>query len=529
MEERIRDQLRVLQKYREIVENANSVILRYDASGIITFFNEFAESLLGYAREEIIGAHVVGPVIPKRVGPEMTGEDFLGKIMSDPSEYTRYELPIDRRDGSRIWLSWSNHPIYDDEGLFRDMLSVGVDVTHRIHMEEELKNAKERAETSNRNKSDYLAKMSHEIRTPMNSIIGFTSLTLDNGRLPEDLRLNLEIIRSSGEELLALIDDVLDLSKIEAGELTLRPSTFNLPDALQTLTLSFAPLVNSEAVTLSCELSPSLPMEIQTDQTRLTQILRNLISNAVKHTASGEITLRAELIDRVFRPNLAPHDVYVLKFLVTDTGPGIPVDHQKTIFEPFAQTVEGERKPGTGLGLAIAKRLTELLSGDLCLRSEPGKGTVFELKITAAAGERSNKSDEMENVVEFPPCKILSVDDEPNNQTLLRMLMENDGNEMVLANNGKQALEKLANGRFDIIFMDLELPDMDGRSITREIRSMEGAERVPIIAVTAYATTHERQRCLDAGMDDFIAKPFKMEEISKAIRKHVHTKEESSG
>lgn len=515
------------RKYRELVENADSLIMRFGHDGVITFFNLYGEALLGYPKGSLIGASVTETLWTDVVGMGMNADEFLRALMDNPAKYTRYELSTTRRTGGRVWISWANHPIYDEDGACREILSVGVDVSHRVKMEEELTKAKERAELANRNKSSYLAKMSHEIRTPMNSIIGFANLALDTGNFDEGTRKILSIITAAGEELLKLIDDVLDLSKIEAGRMTIRDNVFHLPDALQTLMASFTPLVNDD-VSLSCEVGPGVPLLVKTDQMRLTQILRNLVGNAVKHTLSGEVRLSTRLVDHIYRPNAVPGDVYKLNFKVSDTGPGIAPEELAYIFEPFRQSRDGATKPGAGLGLAIAKRLARLLDGDLSVHSEPGVGTVFELNVDVSppdskeSGERWVDAEEDSNVVPSM-VRVLCVDDEPNNQTLLSMLMKDDGHELVAAKTGRQALDLLEKERFDVVLMDLELPDMNGRDVAREIREREGPDgrRVPIIAVTAYAMKDDRDRCVDAGMDDYVSKPFKAKVIREKIRRHV--------
>jgi len=372
-----------------------------------------------------------------------------------------------------------------------------------------------RAEEASRAKSTFLANMSHELRTPLNAVLGFAQLMARRrGRDAEDLE-QLEIIGRAGEHLLGLINDVLSLSKIEAGQITLARAPFPLAPMLEGLADMLRVKADSKGVDLTFEPAGGLPALVAGDESRLRQILLNLLSNAVKFTDRGHVVLRASWKDGRGR------------FEVEDTGPGMTTDELARLFQPFVQTATGEKsKEGTGLGLAISRDFARLMGGDITVVSEPGKGATFTAAIdlpAARASESAPARGERRRVVGLhegqPPCRILVVDDVLENRLLLARLLQSVGLEVREATNGEQAVERWRDWNPHLIFMDLRMPVLDGRAATERIRAEERSassdcrERVRIVTLSASAFPHETESMGDWGGDAFLAKPFREEAL----------------
>ncbi|MFN2298892.1 MAG: ATP-binding protein [Anaerolineales bacterium] len=383
------------RKYRELVESANSIILRWTRDGTITFLNEFGLRFFGYTAGEIIGRPVLGTIVPST---ESEGRDLrrlMEQIRTDPQSYEQNINENIRRNGDRVWIAWTNRVVSDAEGNVSEILSIGTDITERKRAEEavrelnatleqrvaertaELAVAKDRAEAADRLKSAFLATMSHELRTPLNSIIGFTGILLQNlaGPLTEEQRKQLTMVRDSARHLLALINDVLDISKIEAGQLEVIIEPFDLRASLEKVLGLVRPLAEKKGLALDIRLAPEIG-SFDGDARRVEQILINLLNNAVKFTDEGGITLEAGYAPYPYR---APRTA--LRISITDTGIGIKPEDLQSLFQPFHQIDTGltRRHEGTGLGLAICRRLAELLGGEIRAESEWGKGSVFSL------------------------------------------------------------------------------------------------------------------------------------------------------
>ena len=367
------------EKYRDLVESANSVIMRWRPDGTITFFNIFAQSFFGYSEAEIIGRNILGTIVPEH---EALGRDLsslAADVVAKPAVYAQNENENIRKDGERVWLSWTNRPIMDEQGKIIEILSVGNDITARKRSEEELKKilvelelAKEQAEAADRLKSAFLATMSHELRTPLNSIIGFTGIILQGlvGTLNDEQKKQLGMVKNSANHLLTLINDVLDISKIEAGQLTVTSQLFDLRASVEKVTKVVQPLVESKGLILGVDLAPEIG-KMRSDQRRVEQILLNLISNAIKFTDKGEIGVKGYIKENA------------VHISVSDTGIGIKDEDLIDLFKPFQQLESGlsRRYEGTGLGLSICKKLLEHLGGEISVDSTAGKGSNFSFTL----------------------------------------------------------------------------------------------------------------------------------------------------
>jgi CheY-like chemotaxis protein/HPt (histidine-containing phosphotransfer) domain-containing protein len=397
-----------------------------------------------------------------------------------------------------------------------------------------LQQAKAAAESASRTKSDFLASMSHEIRTPMNAIMGIADLLAKTALSPEQDKY-VQIFLRAGDNLLNLINDILDLSKVEASQLELERTGFSLNDHLEKVTEMVAARAHEKALAMVCEIAPGVPNDLVGDPTRLRQVLLNLLGNAIKFTESGEVTLRVAL-------DANPSVPTALRFTVSDTGIGIPREKLGRVFERFTQADSSttRRFGGSGLGLTISKRLVELMGGRIWVESEVGKGSVFAFAVPFEIAVTVNRPTAAPIGMDSEPAlravHILMAEDSPDNCAIALAYLEDTPYRVEIAETGAIAFEKFKIGRYDLVLMDRQMPVMDGLTATRAIRAWEQANDrppTPIIAVTASALKGDREKCLAAGCTAFLTKPIKQEVLLQAIKENsldalVSSREESS-
>lgn len=433
----------------------------------------------------------------------------LGKSVSE-------RCPIKRSGERPYWFELHLQPIRENQKL-SSIYGTLIDINSKIEKEEDLLSAKASAQADAEAKSAFLSNMSHEIRTPMNAILGLTELLLQK-RLDETALENLRAINFSANNLLTIINDILDLSKIEAGKLDFEVQTFDLFKVLDELNKSIRLSAQAKNLVYEVQLSGSIPKYLKGDSVRLTQILLNLLGNSVKFTASGKIKLVVDVYEE------KGNDLR-LGFSIIDTGIGIPKDQLQNIFQSFTQVQNNQRvkTQGTGLGLAITKRLVEMQEGTISVESELGKGSrfQFELPFQKSTDQEFIAARSEENILEgqFSGLKILLVEDNKINQLLAKQVLEGWNINVEVANDGFEAIAKLQRRTYDLILLDLQMPEMDGFEVTRFVRKgmKSPYNAIPIVALTADAYSETRLKTQEAGMNDFLTKPYQQKDLFRVI------------
>ncbi len=513
-----------LSKMEVLLEAIPTAIYFKDSLGRYSLVNSAFEKLFGLSRNDLVGKTAPDIVPIKFAEFAIEKDQFLQVTGGVQTFETPYVNP---QTGRQSDFFYSKAIMSDDEGRYTGIVGVIFDVTERNLVQRQLQEATRLAETASRAKSNFLANMSHEIRTPMNGVIGMVELALEMAVDPSQ-RDYLSLAKSSSQSLMVVINDILDISKIEANRVDIESTEFSLTDVIAHSLKPVESMAKKKGLVFALELSPDLPDHVIGDPTRLRQILLNLCDNAIKFTPQGRVIVRV-----TGTPVVA--EVFELTVAVMDTGIGIAAEAQGTIFEHFnqADTSTTRKYGGSGLGLTISMKLAALMGGHITLASETGQGSTFTLQLRMQVPKSVVQVAAMPAGASILPpvplmpamptaLKVMLVEDNLVNQILCCTILKKIGHTVVVANHGQEALDLLGTQRWDVILMDMQMPVMDGLEATRAIRALElPGQRTPIVAMTANAMETDRQLCLDAGMDDYLSKPFKFAELQVILEKAV--------
>ena len=530
------------EKFRSLVANIPDYTWSSSIDGRVEYISPNIEPIFGFTSEEICARSAelwFGRIHPddfKRIA------EAFQRLFAEDQRFD-VEYRVQRKDGEWIWVHDRAYRTYEKNGV-RYADGVSSDITERKRAEEEMRKAKEAAEAANLAKSQFLANMSHEIRTPMNGVIGVAGLLLDTELTPEQ-RQYAGIVRTSGEALLKVINDILDFSKIEARKLMLETADFDLRTVLEDAVAVLAIKASEKGLALTFQLEPGTPALLQGDPGRLRQVLVNLLGNAVKFTTRGKVAVEVQLENA--RGEEEEECTMTLRFTISDTGIGFPQDRASALFEPFVQAdgSSTRRYGGTGLGLTISKQLVEMMGGRIGVDSIEGKGSTFwftaafktqpekrspSTALTSAKGSlvaAPSKRDvqSLAAVRTSRQARILLAEDNVTNQVVAGAMLKKLGYRTHLVANGVEVLQALSEADYDLILMDCEMPEIDGYEATRHIRDGRAGThnpQIPIVAITANAMTGDREKCLLAGMSDYLAKPIEWRQLADILEKWLN-------
>ena len=526
-------------RYRDLLDRQDDVISRRDSDGRYLFVNRAFSAMFAVEPETVVGFKFVPHVLDSEVPPALVP----GKVLN-----RRFEQLIDTKEGPR-WIAWEEQLVRASGGEGFEIQSIGRDVTEDREAEAALLEARDQADAANRAKSRFLASMSHEIRTPMNGILGMAELLRDTD-LDSEQRSYTGAIDTSARALLALIDEILDFSKIEAGKLELVPAPFQLAATVLGAVEILVPKAHEKGLKLAWSFEDDLPRAVVGDASRVRQIVLNLVSNAIKFTDKGSVSIRVG-----YAGAGEERDPSIIAITVSDTGIGLNADDMSRLFREFEQADAAAHRGagGTGLGLAISRRLARAMGGDISAKAAEGEGAAFTVTLkldpagdcqpdqTRAAASNTGRA----GAEDAPPARnaeaartqprVLIAEDNEINALLARRVVEKAGCLAVVVSNGIDAVSAVTQSRtaageaFDVVLMDIFMPNLDGIRATRAIKDLfasganagAGPKAPPIVALTANAFAEDRRRCLEAGMDDYLAKPFDVQDLEQVLARWV--------
>lgn len=498
---------RILQqerKYQRVLENLDVGIMEVDNEGVITKAFEKFCILVGYTEDELLGKDPLqvfnNPDMQKRLG------DFHTHVKKrSAGESSVYEMPLRKKDGSIIWMQISGTPIYSDKQEVIGSLGLHFDITDRKQRQDELILAKNQADAANQAKEKFMSNLSHEMLTPMNGIMGFLNLLHEETDIPDKQRYYLNAIQNAADNLLVLLEDLLDYSRIEGSAIKFNSRVFNVSRSIQNFCSIFGSQLDEYNNQLLVEIDPKLPYKLSGDPLRIGQLVKHLTANAIKFTENGKIIVR--LLEK---QRTAEAVQVVLE--VQDSGTGIPAAEFEKIFERFyrAERFTNRLTSGTGIGLSIVKQIVQQMNGKIELESEVGQGSTFRVHFKLDIAEDQKISRLLQQFgSQLKELLVLVAEDNTINQLLIEEHLHNWKIPHTLVDNGSAVLDELENGPFKLVLMDVQMPKMNGIEATRQIRQRHTSYRdIPIIALTAYALSEDEKNCLEAGMNDYVSKPF---------------------
>lgn len=492
------------RKYHRVLENLDVGIMEVDNDGIVTrAFSKFCD-LVGYSEEELIGKNPLQVFDNPEMQEKLTEFNEHAKRRSG-GESSVYELPLRRKDGHIIWIQISGTPIYNERLEIVGSLGLHFDITERKRRQDELQKAKNEAEAANRAKEKFMSNLSHEMLTPMNGIMGFLNRLQELPDLSEKQSYFLSAIQNAADNLLVLLEDLLDFSRIEGSEVKINKRVFNVERSINNFCSTFENQLKENNNTLTVEIDPKLPYKLSGDPLRLGQMIKHLTSNAIKFTENGKVSVRLKEESRTDQ-----HVQVILE--VEDTGTGIPEAEYDKIFDRFyrSERFTNRLTTGTGIGLSIVKQIAQQIGGTISVISEVGKGSIFRVHFPLAIADDQKISRLLDEhgkaLSDFP---VLVAEDNTINQMLIKEHLKNWKIPFTLVDNGEAVLKKLDEKPYQLILMDVQMPIMTGIEATKLIRKTPSPyQQIPIIALTAYVLTDDEQQCLEAGMNDHVSKPF---------------------
>lgn len=504
------------KRLRDVTDAAGEYIWEVDREGRYTYLSDRVREVLGREPAELIGRHPMEFIAAPGNAEVVSRSDT---IVANKASFRDFEHQMLRKDGTAIWLSVNGVPVCDEAGTLLGYRGAAMDVTARKEGEQALIREKEAAQAAAVAKSQFLAMMSHEIRTPLNSVLGFAEL-LAASPLDPVQREQIQTIRRSGDALLELLNDILEFSRAESGSTVAKPEPTELEEFVKGVMALHSPAASLKSIRLELSVEPDVPPALWIDRARFRQILLNLIGNAVKFTDQGgvKVTLSRSSAS-------ASRGLFPLRVAVVDSGIGIPAEKTGLLFKPFSQVDSSTTRKfgGTGLGLVICRRLAEILGGSVFLEasSDAGSAFVFECLCAEAHLPAPHAHDKKEAALpaDWLP-RILVVEDNVASRKLMRVMLGSLGLACEQASNGQEAVAMQSAQPFDLILMDLQMPEMDGLTATRTIRESTppDAPKVRIVALTADAMAGDRERCLEAGMDDYLSKPIRKDSLLVLLR-----------
>ncbi len=510
------EKVRVHEKrYRDLFNHSQALICTHDLDGKLLTVNPATCKIMGYEEQEMLGRNLA-EYIPEKHRHRFE-EEYIKPIRSSNGAISG-EFCVISKAGEEIYLLYKNYR-REEPGTEPYVIGFSQDITDRIKMEKELRFTKQLTDEIARAKESFLAHMSHEIRTPMNGILGIASL-LSKTQLEDQQRNYLQLIQESANNLLVIVNDILDLEKIVAGKLQLETIPFKIVDKIATTIQSFIYRAEEKELGLIFQNFVPADLVVKGDPYRLSQVLNNILSNALKFTETGHITIATRIRENT-------EETAIVEITISDTGIGIVKERLSTIFEPFEQAdaTISRKYGGTGLGLAISKNMIEMQNGELLVESEEGKGSAFTIRLPYQISVEEERDNEVQEIdfKSLGPRRVLVAEDVELNQFLARHILESWDFEVVIAGNGLEAIEQLGKDAFDCILMDVQMPEMDGIEATHHIRSLADPVKanIPIIALTANALKGDSEKYLAAGMTDYLAKPFDEERLFRVISRNL--------